>query len=349
MKMRKKMKALVKYDNLDNAVKLIDLEIPTINEDEVLIEVKHAAICGSDPHILHQNISYKLNVPLTLGHEYSGIIVKVGENIKKWNIGDKVTSETHSYYCNECIMCKSGNYHLCIERMGYGFHTNGAFAKYIKSNQRILHRIPDNIKLIEGALIEPLCVSYNAIINNSNFRAGQSALIIGPGGIGLTSLMLLNIVGASRIVMMGTDFDKTRLTKSKKLGANETFLTKEKLVNYKKEINQGYGFDLVVDSAGSADTLKLAIEMVKPLGEILKIGWGPKPINYSLDQLISKSIRLIGCFSHYWSVWEECINLLESGKIELSSLITHTKLLKEWREAFELVENGIGIKVVFNI
>ena len=351
MVIEKRMKALIKYDNKDNAAKIMEVDVPQINNDEVLIEVKYAGICGSDPHILHQNITYKINVPIILGHEYSGIIVRVGKNVKEWNIGDRVTSETHYYYCNECIMCKTGNYHLCSKRMGYGFQANGAFTKYITANKRILHRIPENISLQEGALIEPLCVAYNAIVNNSNFNPGDSALIIGPGTIGLASLMLLKNMGATKLVIVGTELDKERLLKAKELGASDFSYSSniEKIMSFVKETNEGYGFDLVIDSAGHADTLKMAIKTVKPLGEIIKIGWSPKPIDYSLDEIIAKSVKLIGSFSHYWIVWEKCINLLESGKINLSSLITHIKPLEEWQEAFELVEKFKGIKVMFKI
>jgi len=351
MAIKKKMLAIVKYENSDNAVKLMEIDTPLINNDEVLIEVKYAGICGSDPHILHQNISYKLNIPVVLGHEYSGIIVKIGKNAKEWNIGDRVISETHYYYCNECVMCRTGNYHLCKNRMGYGFHANGAFAEYIKANKRILHKIPDNIELKEAALTEPLCVAYNAIVNNSSFKPGDSALIIGPGTIGLTSLMILNNMGAFRLSIIGIEPDKEKLLNAKDLGATDTCFSSEweTIENLIKKTYQGYGFDVVIDSVGSADTLNIAIKAVKPLGEIIKIGWGPKPINYSLDEIIAKSAKLIGCFSHHWIVWEKCINLLKSRKINLTPLITHIKSLKEWREAFELVERLKAIKVLFKI
>lgn len=347
----KKMKALVKYDNVDNAVKIMDVDIPQINDDEVLIMVKYAGICGSDPHILHQNISYKINVPLILGHEYSGLIIEVGKNVKKWHQGDRVTSETHSYYCGECIMCKTGNYHLCKERKGYGFQADGTFANYVKANQNILHRIPAGLTMEEGALIEPLCVAYNAIVNISSFKPGEFALVVGPGTIGLLSVMMLKLMGASQIAVVGIDLDKDRLKKAIDLGATHTFFNyeTEKINKLKDQVNEGYGFDLIVDSAGSAEALNLAIKTVKPLGEIIKIGWGPKPINYSLDEIIEKSVKLLGCFSHFWIVWEKCINLLENNKIDLSQLITHLKPLKEWKKAFKLIEQSKGIKALLKL
>ena len=172
------MKALVKFDNKDRAVKLMDMNIPKISSEEVLVEIKYAGICGSDPHIYHQNISYNIKVPIILGHEYSGKIIEVGKKISKWKVGDRVTSETHADYCNECTLCRMGYYHLCKHRKGYGFHVDGVFTKYVKVNQRILHSLPENVSYKEGAAVEPLCVVYNAIVNNANFMPGYSVMVI---------------------------------------------------------------------------------------------------------------------------------------------------------------------------
>lgn len=345
------MKALVKFDNKDGAVKLADVNKPVIGGEDVLVEIKYAGICGSDPHIYHQNISYNIKVPIILGHEYSGEIVEIGENVRKWKIGDRVTSETHADYCNECIMCKKGYYHLCRDRKGYGFHVDGVFTKYVKVNQRILHRLPENISYKEGAAIEPLCVAYNAIVNNSNFILGSSVIVIGPGTIGVLSAMLVDIMGAGKITVAGTKLDKQRLEKVKDIGPFDTIFSDdtESLKKLKNNTNEGYGFDLVIDSAGSSEVLKLSMNLVRPYGEILKIGWGPELVNCSIDEIIGKSVRLQGSFSHFWSVWENSIELCRNKKIDLGKIITHEVPLDEWKRGFDLVENLKGLKVVFKI
>lgn len=349
--MTKKMIALVKYSNKDKAVRLMDVDIPKINSDEVLIEIKYAGICGSDPHIYHQNISYNIKTPIILGHEYSGKIVEIGENISKWKVGDRVTSETHADYCNECVLCRMGYYHLCKHRKGYGFHVDGVFTKYVKVKQRILHSLPENVSYREGSAVEPLCVVYNAIVNNANFMPGYSVIVIGPGTIGMLAAMLIDIMGASKIVIAGTKLDKDRLEKAKTIGPFDIILSEDKdsLKRLKNDINEGYGFDLVIDSAGSSETLKLAMEIVRPYGEIVKIGWGPQQINYSIDEIIGKSVRLQGSFSHFWPVWERCLELLKNKKIDLNKIITHEMPLDEWKQGFDLVGNCKGLKVVFKI
>lgn len=345
------MKALIKYDNRDGAVRLAEVEEPEINDDEVLVKIKYAGICGSDPHIYHQNISYNINVPIILGHEFSGEIVKVGKNVKKWKLGDRVTAETHADYCNKCILCKMGHYHLCRDRKGYGFHVNGVFSEFVKVNQRILHKLPENVSFKEGAAVEPLCVVYNAIINNSSFSRGSSVMVIGPGAIGSLSALLVDILGSDKVIVVGTKMDEYRLKRLMEIKKFETIFNDDinGIKNLKECINDGYGFDLVIDSVGSSETLKLAMDMVRPDGEILKIGWGPKPLNYSIDPIVGKSVKLIGSFSHFWPVWEKCLQLCKDKKIDLNKIITHEITLDEWKSGFEMVENLTGLKVVFKM
>ena len=125
----KTMKAVVKYDNVAGATEVREVPVPSIGPDDVLVETAYIGICGSDPHMHHNKVSYKVNVPLILGHEFAGVIAEVGANVKGWKVGDRVTSETHADFCGKCVMCRTNNYHVCRERKGYGFQIDGAFAK----------------------------------------------------------------------------------------------------------------------------------------------------------------------------------------------------------------------------
>ena len=163
--------------------------------------------------------------------------------------------------------------------------------------------------------------------------------------------MLLDIMGAGKIAIIGTKLDKYRLEKVKAIGPFDIILNDDinSIKRLKNNINDGYGFDLVIDSAGSSETLKLSMDIVRPYGEILKIGWGPKPINYSIDEIIGKSVRLQGSFSHFWPVWEKCLDLCKNKLIDLGKIITHEISLDDWKQGFGLVENLKGLKVVFKI
>lgn len=342
------MKAVVKYAEKDGATELRDnVPIPEIGPNDVLVKVNSIGICGSDPHMHHNNVSYPVDVPLILGHEFSGLIEKKGKNVTKYKEGDRVTSETHAEYCGECLMCKTNNYPLCKDRKGFGFGVDGAYADYVKVPERILHRVPENISLDEAALTEPLCVAYNLVVKNMTVNPGDSVVVIGPGPIGILSAKMCSIAGASDIIVVGTKGDEERLEKAKQYGATMTLnSSKDDVLSIIKEKNEGYGADVVIDAAGPASTLKLAIEAVRPEGIVNKIAWGPKPINYSLDLIIEKAVTIRGSFSHTWDVWEKSLKLLENNQVDLSGLITHTLDLKDWKKGFDLVESREGLKIV---
>lgn len=341
------MKAVVKYDNVDGATELREVPVPEIGPDDVLVRVAYIGICGSDPHMHHNKVSYKVNVPLILGHEFSGTVEKVGANVKGYRPGDRVTAETHADYCGQCMLCRTNNYHVCRDRKGYGFQIDGAFAKYVRVPQRILHRLPANVNLREAALTEPLCVAYSSLVKNAHIRPGDLVAVIGPGPIGLLCIKMAQILGASDIVAIGTAGDDERLEMAKEMGATLTInSSREDPVAAIMSMRDGYGADLVVDAAGFSPTLKLSLDIVRPCGQINKIGWGPQPVGFSLDQIIAKAVTLRGTFSHNWDVWEKCLVLMDKKTVELEKLITHELPISEWEKGLELIESREAVKVV---
>ena len=343
----KTMKAVVKYDNVAGATEVREVPVPSIGPDDVLVETAYIGICGSDPHMHHNKVSYKVNVPLILGHEFAGVIAEVGANVTGWKVGDRVTSETHADYCGKCVLCRTNNYHVCRERKGYGFQIDGAFAKYVRVPSRILHKVPENVSLKEAALTEPLCVAYSSLVKHSPLKPGDLVVIIGPGPIGLLCTKIASILGASDIVVVGTDGDDARMEIAKKMGATMTINSSQQdPVPIIMGMRDGYGANLVVDAAGFSPTLKLSLDVVRPCGQINKIGWGPGPVGFSLDQLISKAVALQGTFSHTWDVWEKCLVLMGERTVDLGDVITHELPLDQWQKGFDLMETKEGLKIV---
>ena len=343
----KTMKAVVKYDNVAGATEVREVPVPSIGPDDVLVETAYIGICGSDPHMHHNKVSYKVNVPLILGHEFAGVIAEVGANVTGWKVGDRVTSETHADYCGKCVLCRTNNYHVCRERKGYGFQIDGAFAKYVRVPSRILHKVPENVSLKEAALTEPLCVAYSSLVKHSPLKPGDLVVIIGPGPIGLLCTKIASILGASDIVVVGTDGDDARMEIARKMGATMTINSSQQdPVPIIMGMRDGYGANLVVDAAGFSPTLKLSLDVVRPCGQINKIGWGPGPVGFSLDQLISKAVALQGTFSHTWDVWEKCLVLMGERTVDLGEVITHELPLDQWQKGFDLMETKEGLKIV---
>ncbi len=343
----KTMKAVVKYADAPGASELRNVPVPEIGETDVLVEVAYTGICGTDPHLHNNTSAFKFVRPFILGHEFAGTIVKTGSKITTYRQGDRVTSETHAEYCGKCSLCRTNNYPLCRERKGYGFHVDGAFTRYVKVPERILHRIPENVSLKTASITEPFCVAYKALVSNSTVNPGDIVVIIGPGAIGILCARLAQLSGAAEIVMIGTEGDDRRLELSKEYGATVTInSSKEDPLIKIMSLGDGYGANLILDLAGGSPTLKLSMDAVRPAGQITKIGWGRQPVGFSLDPIIAKSVTLRGHFSHTWDVWEKCLALMGKGLVDLERLITYELGIDQWEKGLDLVVKKEAVKVV---
>ncbi len=341
------MKAVIKYDNVAGATEIREVPVPEIGPGDVLVKVAYIGVCGTDPHMHKNLVSFKMNVPLVFGHEFAGTVEKVGSEVHGYKQGDRVTSETHADYCGECELCRTNQYHLCRQRKGFGFHAHGAFAKYVRVPARILHKVPESVSLREACLTEPLCVAYKSVVCNSRVDPGDAVVVIGPGPIGMLCVKMCQIVGASEIIVVGTEGDDQRLKAALEYGATIALnSSRDDVSAVVKSLGDKYGADVVFDTAGVSATLALSIDVVRPGGQITKIGWGPKPVGFSLDPIISKSVTLKGHFSHTWDVWEKCLMLLSKGQVDLRPLITHELPIDQWAKAFELVESKEAMKVM---
>jgi alcohol dehydrogenase/L-iditol 2-dehydrogenase len=343
------MEALVKFDSRDHAVEVRQIpEPPAPGPDEVILEVRAAGVCGSDLHMWHENHSWKIKLPLVLGHEFCGIVADVGKNVQSFKPGDRVACETAAYVCNQCIYCLTGNYNLCPNRKGYGALADGAFTRYVTARPQILHHIPANVPFEHAALTEPICVAYNALVEKtSSMKPGDTVVIQGPGPIGIMALLVTRLRGASTIIVLGTDRDQHRLDVAAELGAQYAVnIQRENPAELVRSLGDGFGVDLVVDCTGVSAALKQAMELVRPNGTITKIGWGPEPLNYNLDPLVAKAVTLQGSFSHTYSTWERVLGLLSSGQINLEPVIGGLYPLADWETAFSRMEAGDNVKSV---
>tara|TARA_B100001057_G_scaffold475067_1_gene541444 strand:- start:236 stop:1288 length:1053 start_codon:yes stop_codon:yes gene_type:complete len=344
------MKALVRYSHLPKKLKIKDIPFPDIKNEknQAIVEVKYAGICGRDLEHYKSRISEK-KIPTVLGHEFSGIVKKMNTNKSNIKIGDRVTCETVKSVCNKCASCKSGFYNLCKKRKNIGGSTTGAFASHIKVPTKYMHKLPNNVSLDTAALIEPLAVCYNALINNSNIKKNSTILIFGAGTIGLLCLKLANF-RAAKIFLICTPEDKMQRKIAKKNGAKNIYLNN---TNYVKKIlneTKQLGVDLIVDTVGGVDkTFEDAINLAKPGGQITKIGWFMKKnVNANFDNIVRKNLKIQGSFSHNFKIWEKCIQLLSKKKIDINDLISSKCEISKWKEAFKLLTNRKAVKILMS-
>jgi alcohol dehydrogenase/L-iditol 2-dehydrogenase len=341
------MIGLVNYAKEPHSVELRELPVPEIGEEDVLFKVQAVGICGSDLHQYTGKQSWMVNYPVVLGHEFAGSIAKLGNRVKGFKEGDRVVSETAALLPPDSAFVRQGLYNLDPKRLGFGYGVNGAMAPFVKVPARCLHHIPASLTLEKAALTEPCCVAYNAVCVNSRIRPGGTIAVIGPGPIGLLCAAMGTLSGAGHLIVVGTPADAQRLEIARQIGADTTLGAQgEDVVEWVRNFGDGYGVDLVIDAAGVSATLKLALDIVRPAGQITKVGWGPQPFNSSLDQLVQKAITLQGSFSHNWPIWEKVLSLLASGKIDLNPVLNRISPLDEWREAFEAMHSGAIVKGV---
>lgn len=333
--------AVVNYSKEKESVELREVPAPSIGDDDVLIEVANVGVCGSDLHQWKSSHSWPVNYPVILGHEFGGHIAAIGKNITGWKEGDRIVSETAAIIDPENPMSKQGYYNLDPNRKGFGYGVNGAMTKFVRVPSRCLHKIPNQLPFEEACLTEPCCVAYNAVVENSQIRPGDRVIVLGPGTIGILCSAVAKLCGAE-VAVVGLASDQKRLSIASQYGVNIITGNAMEWACQK----DGMGADLIIDAAGISDTLRIAMDLVRPRGQITKVGWGPQPLAFSLDPLVQKNIRLQGSFSHNWPIWEKVIGLLAERKLDTRPIIGGIWSLERWHEAFEKMHQGEIVKSV---
>lgn len=340
------MPAVLQYDLKPHSVEVREINVPEIGEDDVLLQVGAVSVCGSDVHQYHGKQSWTVIPPVVLGHEFGGVVAQVGKRVKGFKEGDRVVSETAAEICGECMYCRTGAYNICPQRKGFGYGINGAMAQFVKVPARCLHHIPENLPFEKAALTEPCCVGYNCVIEKSKVKPGDTVVVLGPGPIGLLCAQMAKLAGAGTLIVAGLQSDAPRLESAKRLGAIPINLSNTDIVDYVHGIGDGLGAHLVVDAAGASAALKTALDIVRPAGQITKVGWGPQPLGFSIDPLVQKAVTLQGSFSHTFQNWEMVVSMLASGQIDLEPIISQVAPIQDWKDCFDGMDNGKYVKAV---
>ncbi|MBB6327062.1 alcohol dehydrogenase/L-iditol 2-dehydrogenase [Algoriphagus iocasae] len=333
--------AVVNYAEKKHSVEIREIPVPEIGEEDILLEVENVGVCGSDLHQWTSDHSWPVNYPVVLGHEFGGKIASVGDRVTGWKVGDRVVSETAAVIDPQNPMSKSGLYNLDPTRKGFGYGVNGAMTRFVRVPARCLHHVPEGLSFEEACLTEPCSVAYNAVAVNSHIKPGDRVIVIGPGTIGILCAAVAKICGGD-VAILGLEKDRGRLEIAKSYGITP-------IINDASEWarkRDGLGADLVVDAAGVSETLKIAMQLVRPNGQITKVGWGPTPCNFSLDPIVQKNVRLQGSFSHNWPIWEKVLGLLASGTLDVKPIIGGIWPITQWHEAFEKMHSGEVVKSV---
>ncbi|MBW7887874.1 MAG: alcohol dehydrogenase catalytic domain-containing protein [Bacteroidetes bacterium] len=344
------MKALVKTQKGKGFVELLEVPEPTINDNEVLIEIKACGVCGTDLHIYNDEFPYY--PPVILGHEFTGVIKEVGKNINTWEPGDKVVGEPHTKACGNCYLCRTGNPQVCLAKRSPGWGIDGAFAPFMKfPDTHLLHSIPDNMSFKAAALVEPLANVVTDIVLTKVIIPGDIVVVAGPGPIGIMAALVAKHVGAGKVIMLGTnDDEEIRLKLCRELPAIDISINvqKENAKEIIHGITKGIGCDVFVEASGAAPAITLGAELVKKMGKISAIGLtGKEKIEFPYNMLMMKSIEYYFNISTKYDSWDRAIQFLDKGVIPYEKLITHSASIDQWKNVFDDLFSRKGMKAIF--
>jgi L-iditol 2-dehydrogenase len=308
-------------------LELVDMPVPEIGPEEVLVRVRACGICGSDVHGLDGSTGRRLP-PLVMGHEAAGEVVATGAAVVDLTPGDRVTFDS-TVYCGRCFHCTRGEVNLCDRREVLGvspgpYRRHGAFAEYVAVPRRIMYRLPDSLSYEQAALIEAVSVAVHAV-GLTPIRLGDTAVVVGSGMIGLLALQAAKLAGCSRVIVI--DPDDTRLKLAREMGATET-------INPKQAKTPEGVADVAIECVGATEPIRTAIATVRKGGAVTLVGNVAPEVNIHLQSVVTRQIRLQGsCASN--GEYPACIELMASGAIKVDSLISAVAPLQEGASWFD--------------
>ena len=342
------MKAIAKVRR-ERGIEVIDVPPDKITDNEVLVKMRSASVCGSDLGLYDFSSPYQkfTKVPIILGHEFSGEIVELGKKVSGYTIGQRVSSES-VIYCDECRFCKIGMTNICQNFEVFGVHKNGGFAEFVSVDPKLLHNIPHEITCLEAGIVEPLSIAVNAVDDIADVRSGQCVSIIGPGPIGLLCAEVLSLKGVNNIFVLGLGVDTLRLEIARdKLGYRTINVEQEDPQETIMDATKGYGCELVIVAAGAAAALRSGLSLVSKGGQVVVLAIFPEEVPIPLTDLVRRQVSVTGSYASRWIHYEQAISLLRKKKVRADAIVTHRFELDQAERAFEIARSKVGCKVQF--
>lgn len=339
------MKSLAKLHR-EKGIWLTDSKMPELGHNDLLIKIKKTAICGTDMHIYNWDewAQKTIPVPMVVGHEYVGTVVDMGEEVKGFTKGDRVSGEGH-ITCGHCRNCRAGRRHLCRNTEGVGVNRSGSFAEYLVIPAFNAFKIPSNISDDLASIFDPF---GNAVHTTLSFDlVGEDVLITGAGPIGIMAAAVAQHVGARYVVI--TDINEYRLDLAKKMGATRVVnVAKEDLSDVMKELGMTEGFDVGLEMSGVPAAFSDMLAKMNNGGKIAMLGIPPESVAIDWTKVIFKGLTIKGIYGReMFETWYKMASLLQSG-LDLSPIITHQFDVEDFQQGFDTMGSGQSGKVILN-
>ena len=339
------MKSLVKL-KAEPGIWMSDTEKPVMGHNDLLIKIKKTAICGTDMHIYNwDEWSQKtIPVPMVVGHEYAGEVVDMGQEVRGFSVGDRVSGEGH-ITCGYCRNCRGGRTHLCRNTVGVGVNRAGSFAEYLVIPAYNAFKLPDEISDDLAAIFDPF---GNAVHTALSFDlVGEDVLITGAGPIGIMAAAVAKHVGARHVVI--TDINEYRLELARKMGATRAVnVSKENLSDVMKDLGMNEGFDVGMEMSGVPMAFTSMLESMNNGGKIAMLGIPGKDMAIDWSQVIFKGLTIKGIYGReMFETWYKMASLIQSG-LDLSPMITHHYKIEDFQKGFDAMHSGQSGKVILD-
>ncbi|WP_379962650.1 L-threonine 3-dehydrogenase [Edwardsiella ictaluri] len=339
------MKALSKL-KAEEGIWMTDVPLPALGHNDIMIKIRKAAICGTDVHIYNWDTwSQKtIPVPMVVGHEYVGEVVAVGQEVRGFRIGDRVSGEGH-ITCGHCRNCRAGRTHLCRNTIGVGVNRQGAFAEYLVIPAFNAFKIPDNIPDALAAIFDPF---GNAVHTALSFDlVGEDVLVSGAGPIGIMAAAVCRHVGARHVVI--TDVNDYRLDLARKMGVTRAVnVSREPLPEVMQALGMSEGFDVGLEMSGAPPAFHTMLDTMNHGGKIAMLGIPPGDMAIDWNQVIFKGLLIKGIYGReMFETWYKMAALIQSG-LDLTPIITHQYAIDDFQKGFDVMRSGHSGKVILN-
>lgn len=334
------MKAAVIYGAKD--VRIENVNEPAAAAGQVKIKVEWAGICGSDLHAYHHGFGVSAEphpvtgrgLPLVLGHEFAGVVTELGEGVTNLAVGDRVAVEP-IVYAEDDYYVQRGKYNLASPFAFLGLQDDGGFAQYAIANASKAHKLPSNVSLEEGALMEPTAVTVHAV-KESQLKIGDAVVVYGAGPIGLLTIMAAKAAGAASVIAV--DISPERLSKALEVGASSVVNSLEADATTEILAQHANGVDVAFEAAGAQATFTSALEVIKKGGQLLIIAGYASPVTLDVNSILVKEISIKTSLA-YHHIFPEVIAMVSSGRLDTKKVITKKIKLDN------LVEEGLELLI----
>lgn len=320
------------------------LPAPFMGVDEVRISVRYVGLCGTDLHIFHGHMDARVSLPAVIGHEMSGVLSEVGAGVEGWSVGEAVTVMP-LLWDGTCPACLAGNEHICQNLKFVGIDTPGALQGEWVVPASLLVKVPESVPLAHAALVEPVAVAVHDV-RRSELAAGDKAVVIGAGPIGVLIASVAREMGADVVVV---ELDAGRRAFADALGIRTIDPRDVDAVAWVEDWTDAAGADVVFEVAGAAAAVLSATSYAKVRGTIVVVAIHPEPRPIDLQRVFWRELRLLGARVYQRTDFEEAVRLVAAGAVPTDALISGVVPLGSVQEAFETLEKGAALKLLVDV